>query len=170
MVRFSNIITRIGSKQNDIKFFKQYLPLDVKTVVEPFAGSFAVIKNFYVDFNKYDFHINDNDETLYYLYHNPQELIDMKLKLSKLYIEEYKSKEYDAANKFKNVIQGIEMHDHLKMWVLKNMFIRGSLFKPISSDNFNPTEINILKNALITKLNYTEIFDLYRDDPNAFYF
>ena len=50
------------------------------------------------------------------------------------------------------------------------MFIRGSLFKPISSDNFNPNEINILKNALITKLNYTEIFDLYRDDPNAFLF
>ena len=41
MVRCANIITRIGSKQNDIKFFKQYLPLDVKTVVEPFAGSFA---------------------------------------------------------------------------------------------------------------------------------
>ena len=79
MVRFSNIITRIGSKQNDLKFFKQYLPLDVKTVVEPFAGSFAVIKHFYVDLNRYDFHINDNDETLQYLYHNPQALIDMRL-------------------------------------------------------------------------------------------
>ena len=170
MVRCSNVITRIGNKENDIKFFKQYLPLDVKTVVEPFAGSFAVIKHFYVDLNKYDFHINDNDETLHYLYHNPQALIDMRLKLSKLYIEEYKSKEYDPTNKFKNVVQGIDMHDHLKMWILKNMFIRGSLFKPISSDNFNPNEINILKNALITKLNYTEIFDLYRDDPNAFLF
>ena len=170
MVRYSNVITRIGNKENDIKLFKHLLPLDVKTVVEPFAGSFAVIKHFYVDLHKYDFHVNDNDETLHYLYHNPHALIDMRLKLSKLYNEEYKSKEYDVTNKFKNVIKGIEMHDHLKMWVLKNMFIRGSLFKPISSDNFNPNEINFLKNALITKLNHTEIFDLYRDDPNAFLF
>ena len=84
MVRFSNVIRRLGNKENDIKFFKHLLPLDVKTVVEPFAGSFAVIKHFYVDLNKYDFHINDNDETLHYLYHNPQALIDMRLKLNKL--------------------------------------------------------------------------------------
>ena len=36
MVR-SDLITRTGSKKNDIKFFKQWLPMDIKIVVEPFA-------------------------------------------------------------------------------------------------------------------------------------
>ena len=46
MVKTINIIRRIGSKQNDLKHFKHLLPLDVETVVEPFGGSFAVIKFF----------------------------------------------------------------------------------------------------------------------------
>ena len=41
------------------------MPLDVKTVVEPFGGSFAVIKSFYRDVEKYTVHINDTDENLY---------------------------------------------------------------------------------------------------------
>ena len=39
-------------------FFKHMLPLDVKIVVEPFGGSFAIIKHFYKDTNKYTFHNN----------------------------------------------------------------------------------------------------------------
>ena len=46
MVKTINIIRRIGSKQNDLKHFKQFLPLDVETVAEPFGGSFAVINFF----------------------------------------------------------------------------------------------------------------------------
>ena len=68
MVRYNNIICRLGNKQNDIKYFSQFLPLDVKTVVEPFGGSFAVIKHFYKDINTYDFHINDADENLFCMY------------------------------------------------------------------------------------------------------
>ena len=63
MVKTINVILRTGNKQNDIKFFKHLLPLDVNTVVEPFGGSFSVIKHFYIDVNKYKSHINDLDET-----------------------------------------------------------------------------------------------------------
>ena len=59
MVKTINIIRRIGSKQNDIKYFSHLLPLEVETVIEPFGGSFAVIKFFYKDINKYKFHINN---------------------------------------------------------------------------------------------------------------
>jgi len=68
MVKCINIITRIGSKQNHIIFFKHLLPIYVETVVEPFGGSVAVIKYVYTDVNKYKFHINDSDELLYYMY------------------------------------------------------------------------------------------------------
>ena len=60
-----NVISRLGNKENDIKYFSHLLPLDVKTVVEPFAGSFAVSKFFYKDPNQYKFHINDKNEVLF---------------------------------------------------------------------------------------------------------
>ena len=44
MVKHISIIKRIGSKINDIKYFKHLIPLDVKAVVEPFSGGFAVSK------------------------------------------------------------------------------------------------------------------------------
>ena len=53
MVKENNIIRRIGSKQTDIKHVSKYLPLDVKTVAEPFGGSFAVSKFFYNDINDF---------------------------------------------------------------------------------------------------------------------
>ena len=46
MVKEINIIRRLGSKQNDIKYFKHLLPIDCKIIIEPFAGSFAISKFF----------------------------------------------------------------------------------------------------------------------------
>jgi site-specific DNA-adenine methylase len=170
MVRCLNIVNRIGSKQNDIKFFKEYLPLDSKIIVEPFGGSFAVIKNFYIDSNKYTFHINDNDETLYYVYLHPEELIDMKSKLSKLYIEEYKNKEYNKEDNFLNAIHDMDIDNNLKEYILKSLVIRGKLFKPIKNTNYNEEELKILKTALITQLDYTVLLDQYKDNEDAFLF
>jgi site-specific DNA-adenine methylase len=59
--------------------------------VEPFAGSFAVIKTFYKDCDKYKFHINDNDEDLSYVYRNYQEYLDEYHKVVDLYNNEYKN-------------------------------------------------------------------------------
>ena len=42
-----NLIYRVGSKENDIKYFKHLLPLlDIDNVIEPFGGSFQVIKKY----------------------------------------------------------------------------------------------------------------------------
>ena len=49
-MREIDIILRLGKKMNDIKHFKQFLPLDIDIVVEPFAGSFSVSK-YYVKNN-----------------------------------------------------------------------------------------------------------------------
>ena len=70
MVKEINIIRRIGSKQNDHKFYSHLLPYDVDTVVEPFGGSFSLIKHIYKDPFKYNFHINDLDHNIYYIYDN----------------------------------------------------------------------------------------------------
>ncbi len=69
----SHLIARIGSKTNDIKYFNHLLPLDVKKVVEPFGGSFAVIRDVYTD-NKYKKYVNDNDEILNHIYNKLDDL------------------------------------------------------------------------------------------------
>jgi site-specific DNA-adenine methylase len=104
------LLIRIGSKETDIKFFKHLLPLDVETVVEVFGGSFAVIKHFYKNLDKYKFNINDLDDDLFYIYNNYNEMIDKFKELNEKYIEsfEYKNKE------FKLYFDSLEMNDQFK--------------------------------------------------------
>jgi len=118
MVKSINIITRIGSKQNDIKYFKHLLPVDVETVVEPFAGSFAVIKYFYTDINKYKFHITDIDKILYYMYIHFEDLINMKIMLSNLYDEICTANpKYKKEVSFKSHVEKMDTHDYFKIYV-----------------------------------------------------
>jgi site-specific DNA-adenine methylase len=44
------------------------------------------------------------------------------------------------------------------------------LFKSSKNEKTNPVELNILKNALITKLDYSDVFEHYKNDENAFLF
>lgn len=166
MVRYTNIINRVGSKETDIKFFKHLLPLDVDIVVEPFAGSFAVIKHFYKDINKYKFHINDKDEHLYYIYNNFQETIDIYKNLCKLYKDSFTFKDKE----FKKYVDELEINEHIKHYIIISYFLRGSMFKPLKNFNYNPIEENILNNSLITNKNYKEILLKYHDNINAFLF
>ena len=171
MVKCINIITRIGSKQNDIKYFKHLLPVDVETVVEPFAGSFAVIKYFYTDINKYKFHINDIDKILYYMYIHFEDLINMKIRLSNLYDEIcIANPKYIKEISFKPNVENMEMHDYLKQYVLDNMFIRGCKFKGVKGQNYNEAEKEILKHALITTVDFIEVLSKFHDDNIAFLF
>ena len=164
-----NIIRRLGNKETDIKFFKHLLPLDAKTVVEPFGGTFAVIKHFYKDITKYKFHINDNDETLYYVYKNYSDAMKQYEELCKVYASEYK--EDLRRLDFKKYFMDLDMNKHIHDYIIKNIFVKGNMFKDIKNfDNFNPIEKDILDNALITNLDYTEVFQTYKDDADAFLF
>lgn len=167
MVKYTNIINRIGAKDNDIKYFKHLLPLDVQNIVEPFAGSFAIIKHFYKNTDKYNFHINDTDETLVYIYRHYTDMIEEYKRISQIYESEYIHKYHEFAKYF----QELEMNPQIKEYIQKNKFIRGIMFKSIKSfDNYNPIERNILEKATITNSDYSEIFEAYRDDESAFLF
>ena len=169
MVKEINIINRLGSKDNDIKFFIKYLPKDdIKTVVEPFAGSFAVIKKFYKDINKYKFHINDNDPLLFYIYQNYQLYLDTL----KIVNEEYLKYPKEAKiRKFtENIIPSITSNEQLTKHIIDNKVIRGAIFKITKSNNYSKIEKDILDNAIITNHDYTIIFDKYKYDKEAFLF
>lgn len=169
MVRYNNIICRSGNKQNDIKYFSHLLPLDVKRVVEPFGGSFAVTKHFYKDIEKYDFHINDSDVSLFYVYNNFKDVLTKTHELRKIYDTDYapECKKLD----FKKYFDSLDINPHMKKHLTDTNFIRGNLFKcPKHDDKYNPIEETILKSAIITNLDYTEIFQMYKDDYDAFLF
>ena len=170
MVRYRNIISRLGNKENDIKYFHHLLPRDPLVVVEPFGGSFAVIKHFYKDPEEYKFHINDTDERLVYAYLHPEELNDNLNKLNKLYIDEYADKAYSKNEPFLTYVNGLDINDLLKAYIIQTRFIRGHMFKATKNNNTNPVELNVLKNALITKLDYSDIFEQYKNDEDAFLF
>lgn len=166
MVKSINIIRRIGSKQNDIKYFSNLLP-DSEIIVEPFGGSFAVSKFYYKDINKYKFHINDLDTMLYYIYTHYQTYLDTLNVIN----EHGKSLEGNFNGKvMQDYIISLDCNENIKTYIIKNFIIKGSIFRGYLNDNFDENERNILNNALFTNLDYKEVFDKYKDDPNAFLF
>ena len=170
MVRTINIISRLGDKETDLKHFKHLLPLDVKTIIEPFGGSFAISRKFYKDTNKYNFHINDTDPNLFYIYNNYQEYIDSIDQLNDAYINKFSDNPFDKLNSFKSYVEGLEMNEHIKNNILQNRFIKGCMYKVVKSKNYNPDEIDILNKGKFTNLDYLEILNEYKEDSEAFVF
>ena len=169
MVKTTKIIRRIGSKQNDIKYFNHLLPLEVETVVEPFGGSFAVIKFFYKDINKYKFHINDFDKDLYYIYTHFKEYLQAIDIINEFYnkLEGYN---YEKGIKIKAYIDELKINDIIKEYIKTNFIFRGNMFKPLKNKNYDENERNILINSLFTNEDYSNIFNKYKNDEKAFIF
>ena len=169
MVKTINIIRRIGSKQNDLKHFKHLLPLDVETVVEPFGGSFAVIKFFYKDINKYKFHINDLDENLFYIYKHFEDYLEALEIVNEAY-EKLEGYNYSKGTILKEIINELNINNNIKEYIKSNFIIRGSMFKPLKNKNYDENEKQILINSLFTNNDYINIFNQYKDDDKAFIF
>ena len=169
MVKTINIIRRIGSKQNDIKYFSHLLPLEVETVIEPFGGSFAVIKFFYKDINKYKFHINDFDDSLYYIYTHFEEYLQAFDIINEFYnkLEGYN---YEKGIKIKAYIDELKINDIIKEYIKTNFIFRGNMFKTPKNKNYDENERNILINSLFTNEDYSNIFNKYKNDEKAFIF
>ena len=171
MVRFNNIITRTGSKQNDIKYFQHLLPTrNIKYIVEPFGGSFQVIKQFYRDCNMYNFHINDLDKCLYYTYKNYDKFIFIDK-----FMTEYKndnpnliSKDY--INVLKNKMNELEYATEIQTYIVYRIIIKGCMVKINKTNNYDPNETKILNSARFTNIDYIDVMEEYKDNENAFIF
>lgn len=74
---------RLGNKEKDIKHFKHLLPTEnIKNIVEPFGGSFAVIRKVFNDTEKYNLFVNDNDDVLIEIFKNPKKYADLCKKMN----------------------------------------------------------------------------------------
>ena len=107
----------MGSKTNDIKYFKNLLPMDVENVIEPFGGSFAVIRTIYNN-DKYNKFINDNDPDLFYVYQHPNELIDGIRIWNELHLT-YRSKELI------NIFADKPIQLSIKKYIMDHLICRG---------------------------------------------
>ncbi|MFM7979709.1 MAG: hypothetical protein ACKPKO_10370, partial [Candidatus Fonsibacter sp.] len=88
------------------------------------------------------------DELLYYMYIHLEDLINMKIRLSKLYNEICTANpKYKQEISFKSHVEKMDMHDYSKQYVLGNCFIRGCMFKGAKGQNYNEAFKYILKHA-----------------------
>jgi len=106
-MREQNIICRLGNKTTDIKYFKHLLPNTPDNIVEPFGGSFAVIRNCY-DYPEYNKFVNDNDEILYSIYTNPEAYKNLCIEANNLCLENLNDKGYCIYNNVINQINSMQ--------------------------------------------------------------
>ncbi len=157
-------IYRYGNKQKDLKYFIDYLPKDIKTVCEPFAGSFAVIRNVYDD-PKYNIHINDIDKkfmnTFGEIVNNIEEYYKMR---------EFPPPSYCPYEEMKEHIDKFNFTDETKEEIYRTRIApRGcatTFPKKVKYDGLK----ELWNRATITHKDYKEILEQYKDDEEAFLF
>ena len=165
---------RLGRKDNDIKHFVDYLPRDVKNIVEPYGGFFAVIRKEYWD-DKYDKFVNENDENMCYIYKHPDALFRAAKKINEFInsikedkkdMTDFKKKKREMAREIKIFLTYASFHHHLIDYFKralshpKNVFIMPYLsdfIKKWKTINFS------CKDAV-------KVIELFSTDPNTFIF
>ena len=160
---------RLGNKTTDIKYFKEYLPLECKNIVEPFGGTFAVIKNIYSD-QKYKKYVNDNDETLYKIYCNPLEYTKLIIEVNNL----AKNNLFDNGNvnykEFIKEFNKLKYDDDLKDFYKKEKIVRGTLVKYLKSNIIFDKQIEFMKTINFSSIDYLECINKHVKNNDTFIF
>lgn len=165
MVRYTNLINRHGNKENDIKFFKNLLPLNIENVIEPFGGSFAVVRNIYNNYERYKIYVNDTDPILFYIYNHINDYIEF----FKICNEWLKHNPRILKN-FKDHISTLEYNNNVKEFYLQNRVIRGSMLKPNIKDINFGNIIDLTNNINFSNDDYLLILNKFKNDKNSFIF
>lgn len=156
---------RLGNKQQDIKHFIQYLP-DAKTlntVCEPFAGSFAVIRNNYKDVKNVICAENDEKylNTLKAILSNLDEFKETKEKINAI------TKQHNKISKdCKHLI--IDVLKDNKFLSIDDLFMRGN-FKKLTTQ-YDYSEIAKLFNRIVWFNDFKEAINKCIDNKKAFIF
>jgi site-specific DNA-adenine methylase len=158
----ANLIQRTGSKTNDIKYFIDYLPVNVKNVVEPFGGSFAVIRDVYSD-KKYKKYVNDADDNLYYIYKHPNELI--KAFEAWNIINDKKI----FATKKKEIFMKTKFNEAVKKIVIDSSIVRGLITNSKNLEDADK-DIKFMKTINFTNDDAFKIIDKFKYKSNSFIF
>lgn len=162
---------RLGNKTREIKNFKELLPMDCKNIIEPFGGSFAVIRNIYYDYDTYNLFVNDNDTELYQAYMNIEKIMDLKNKLSKLKEENIEITDYKIMkSKVNDFFKKEETGDNkiLIEFLKKNVFTGG--FVKFGNIVNCDDQKEFIKHITFSNDDYKIIMKKHQKDKNAFIF
>jgi len=154
-----------GNKTKELKKLESYFPLDVQTVVEPFAGSFAVIRYFYQD-DKYNKIINDSDTALIDLY---KKIATDSDSVVAIYDEMMQNPEHTNSKIIQQQLQASGSTKLLETFSIRGNFLLSRILekkiriKPLSEFLNKP-------NITLFNEDWRTIMDSHKDDPNAFIF
>lgn len=167
---------RLGNKKNDIKYFKEFLPFEnVNTVIEPFGGSFAVIRFCYKD-DKYKKIVNDIDKYMNSIYNNPERYSEIKIYFNNLAMECKNNKGLAVYNdefikKFENNnIFTTELDKTLIEYWKKERVIRRIMITYQKTKIDNTDNIALMKKITFTNIDYLDVINKYKNDDKAFIF
>ena len=167
---------RLGNKKLDIKYFKEYLPFEnINTVVEPFGGSFAVIRLCYND-DKYKKIVNDIDKYMNAIYNNPERYSEIKIYLNNLALECKNNKgltlyNNDFIKKFENNdIFTNELDKTLIEYYKQEKIIRRNMITYTKTKIDNTNNIALMKKITFTNIDYLDVINKYKNDDKSFIF
>jgi len=161
IINGGSFIFRLGNKKNDIKYFIDYLPMDVKYILEPFGGSFAVINYVYND-DKYVKLVNDADLTLYYAYTHPKEILDVKLKINKIFSKK-------SAIIYGDKISTKFLSD-IKMHPLVRKYFQNASFFGIHKQKIDMDDYNMMKKINFYNMDAFDFLEPFLKKPDTFIF
>lgn len=156
--------TRLGNKQIDIKHFYKYLPFDVKTVVEPFAGTFAVSRICYHP-DKYKICLSDLDAKLSHIIANIREFDKVRKDVNAKAVS-------DKMTSFKQVREyftALDISDEFKAELTACINIRG-IVKTRKTESDYTDLFYFLDNVEYLAADCRLLMERYKDDPAAFVF
>jgi site-specific DNA-adenine methylase len=163
---------RLGNKTNEIKNFKMHFPnIDsITTVVEPFGGSFAVIRCHYIN-EKKKFHVNDTDDKLFDVYKNYikyGELTNQLAEITDTCLNDNNNIDYRM---FLEEVKksNIDLNSNLYKFWINTKLIKGRYLTNCIKRDFTDS-YEIMKKINFTCVDYKDVFLKYQKDKKAFLF
>jgi site-specific DNA-adenine methylase len=159
-------IYRMGSKDQDIKHFKQLLPMDISKVVEPFGGSFALCRCIYYE-DKYKKYVNDNSRDIVEIFNNLEETNRLYQKWRELAHNAINYGEQGRINKLKNDWYNVEGNETIKQYIQMNQIARGKHIKSIPNVDDG---LDFIKKVYFTPYDFKDCIKKHMHDKDAFIF
>jgi site-specific DNA-adenine methylase len=165
-------LSRLGNKQNDIKYFKYLLPMEIATVCEPFAGSFAILRMIYYD-DRYHKVINDYDKVwikIMITMRDRPDYLSSVLKNVPIYDPSIKlciDRQRDFKHRYMEYAGTLE--PYLSDFLIR-MFNSTAIFRPKFHCNDFTEHSEFLKKCEIHDHDYMIELDRFHDDETAFVF
>jgi hypothetical protein len=167
------IVAHYGSKQQHIKHFEKYLPKkeEIETVCEPFAGSFAVIRNIYYDVK--NIYCADNDEIyteqIKSIFNDLEGYKREKENIIKFYTEnnnkpdeKKKRQVYIKRDILREFMKTLKFHRY------DNLIARGVINMPSLLYDYN--DLKKLYDKIIWFNDYKIVFEKLKNDDKSFLF